>query len=165
MSDDGNDGKRKNGGPRTAWALLIVAARTPAQVEIWPVSYAGKLPNLNQQRHVQVANILKHLRYGSELMHLGLQTMAYRLGVPETYRPDVTNMWRDRIDGALPDPALVDDLRVVRQVVDHGTLQPSPPGFSEISTVTCLSLGIGSPSLPQPMSSPRHRAIGIRGRD
>jgi hypothetical protein len=47
---------------------------------------AGKLPNFTHERHVDVANILKHLPYGRELMHLGLQTMAHRHGIPEKYR-------------------------------------------------------------------------------
>lgn len=39
---------------------------------------AGRLGNFSHQRHVHVANILWHLPYGRELMHLGLQVMAYR---------------------------------------------------------------------------------------
>lgn len=37
---------------------------------------SGQLPNFTHERHVHVANILKHLPYGRELMHLGLQTMG-----------------------------------------------------------------------------------------
>ena len=48
---------------------------------------AGTLPNFSHERHVDVANILHHLPYGRELMHLGLQTMAHRHGIPEKYRP------------------------------------------------------------------------------
>src|SRR5215218_2426379 len=41
---------------------------------------AGKMPNFTHERHVDVANVLHHLPYGRELMHLGLQTMAHRHG-------------------------------------------------------------------------------------
>ena len=71
---------------------------------------AGTLPNFTHQRHVDVANILKHLPYGRELMHLGLQTMAYRNFVPEKYSAETTDLWWDRLDGTLPDPAAFDDL-------------------------------------------------------
>jgi hypothetical protein len=47
---------------------------------------------------------------GRELMHLGLQTMAHRHAIPEKYRPDITDLWWDRLDGALPDPARFADL-------------------------------------------------------
>ena len=71
---------------------------------------AGRMPNFTHQRHVDVANVLHHLPYGRELMHLGLQTMAHRHGIPEKYRPDITDMWWDRLDGTLPDPARFADL-------------------------------------------------------
>lgn len=71
---------------------------------------AGTLPNFNHERHVHVANVLHHLPYGRELMHLGLQTMAYRNGIPEKYRADITEMWWERLDGTLPDPAAFADL-------------------------------------------------------
>jgi hypothetical protein len=71
---------------------------------------AGRMPSFSHERHVDVANVLHHLPYGRELMHLGLQTMAHRHGIPEKYRPDITDMWRDRLDGTLPDPARFADL-------------------------------------------------------
>jgi hypothetical protein len=71
---------------------------------------AGTLPNFSHERHVHVANILHHLPYGRELMHLGLQTMAHRHGIPEKYRPDITDIWWERLDGTLPDPAHFADL-------------------------------------------------------
>jgi hypothetical protein len=71
---------------------------------------AGKMPNFTHERHVQVANVLRHLPYGRELMHLGLQTMAHRHGIPEKYRPDITDLWWERLDGTLPDPATFADL-------------------------------------------------------
>ena len=43
-------------------------------------------------------------------MHLGLQTMAYRHFVPEKYSAETTDYWSERLDGALPDPVLFDDL-------------------------------------------------------
>lgn len=77
---------------------------------------AGTLPNFNHGRHVDVANVLHHLPYGRELMHLGLQTMAHRHGIPEKYRPDITDQWWDRLDGTLPDPAAFADSSRAAQV-------------------------------------------------
>lgn len=71
---------------------------------------SGQLPNFDHQRHVYVANILRHLPFGRELMHLGLQTMAYRHFVPDKYSAETTDYWWDKLDGTLPDPALFDDL-------------------------------------------------------
>lgn len=71
---------------------------------------AGELPNFDHQRHVDVANILHHLPYGRELMHLGLQTMAYRNFVPDKYSREITDTWWDRLDGTLPDPSNFADL-------------------------------------------------------
>jgi hypothetical protein len=81
---------------------------------------AGKLPNFTHERHVHVANILRHLPYGRALMHLGLQTMAHRHGIPEKYRPDITDMWWERLDGTLPDPALFADLPGGASGTDEG---------------------------------------------
>lgn len=71
---------------------------------------AGQMPNFTHDRHVHVANILKHLPFGRELMHLGLQTMAYRHLVPDKYSAEITDLYWDVLDGALPDPALFADL-------------------------------------------------------
>ncbi len=71
---------------------------------------AGRLPNFTHQRHVHVANILHHLPYGRELMHLGLQVMAYRNFVPDKYSREITDQYWDRLDGTLPDPAVFDDV-------------------------------------------------------
>lgn len=71
---------------------------------------AGELPAFNHQRHVDVANILHHLPYGRELMHLGLQTMAHRALVPDKYRADITDQYWNTLDGTLPDPTMFDDL-------------------------------------------------------
>lgn len=71
---------------------------------------SGQLPNFGHERHVHVANILRHLPWGRELMHLGLQTMAYRTFVPDKYSAETTDYWWDRLDGTLPDPAVFDDL-------------------------------------------------------
>ena len=71
---------------------------------------AGQMPNFNHQRHVQIANILKHLPFGCELMHLGLQTMAHRHLVPDKYKADITDYNWDLLDGSLPDPSLFADL-------------------------------------------------------
>lgn len=71
---------------------------------------AGRLPNFTHDRHVHVANILRHLPYGRELMHLGLQVMAYRNFVPGKYSPGITDRYWDRLDGTLPDPAVFADV-------------------------------------------------------
>lgn len=71
---------------------------------------AGEMPEFDHQRHVHVANILKHLPFGRELMHLGLQTMAYRHFVPDKYSAATTDHYWDLLDGSLPDPAVFDDL-------------------------------------------------------
>lgn len=71
---------------------------------------AGQLPNFGHERHVDVANILHNLPFGRELMHLGLQTMAYRNFVPDKYKREITDFYWDQLDGALPDPARFDDL-------------------------------------------------------
>jgi hypothetical protein len=71
---------------------------------------SGQLPNFNHQRHVAVANILKHLPYGRELMHLGLQTMTYRQFVVGKYNAELTDHYWNLLDGTLPDPAAFDDL-------------------------------------------------------
>lgn len=63
---------------------------------------AGELPNFDHRRHVDVANILHHLPFGRELMHLGLQTMAYRNFVPDKYSREITDFYWDQLDGALP---------------------------------------------------------------
>jgi len=71
---------------------------------------AGKLPNFNHQRHVDVANILRHIPYGRELMHLGLQVMAHRAYIPHKYSAEITDREWDKLDGTLPDMAAFDDL-------------------------------------------------------
>ena len=71
---------------------------------------AGELPNFTHARHVHVANLLKHLPYGRELMHLGLQVMAYRHFIPGKYSAEITDRYWDRLDGTLPDPADFADL-------------------------------------------------------
>ena len=71
---------------------------------------SGQLPSFDHQRHVDVANILHNLPFGRELMHLGLQTMAYRNFVPNKYSSEITDFYWDRLDGALPDPDRFNDL-------------------------------------------------------
>jgi hypothetical protein len=71
---------------------------------------AGQMPNFTHQRHVHVANILRHIPYGRELMHLGLQTMTYRKFVLGKYNAEITDHYWDQLDGTLPDPVLFDDL-------------------------------------------------------
>ena len=71
---------------------------------------AGELPNFSHQRHVDVANILRHLPYGRELIHFGLQTMAHRNFVPEKYSAEITDRHWNLMDGTLPDPDKFNDL-------------------------------------------------------
>ena len=71
---------------------------------------SGQMPNFNHARHVHVGNIQKHVPYGRELMHLGLQTMAYRHFVPDNYSPEITDCNWEMLDGTLPDPSNFDDL-------------------------------------------------------
>lgn len=71
---------------------------------------AGRLPNFTHERHVHVANILRHLPYGRKLMHLGLQVMAYRNFVPDKYSADITDRYWNQLDGALPGVQHFDDI-------------------------------------------------------
>ena len=71
---------------------------------------AGELPDFNHERHVDVANILRHIPCGRELMHLGLQVMAHRAYVPNKYSAEITDRYWDMLDGTLPDPSAFDDL-------------------------------------------------------
>ncbi|MCC6791598.1 MAG: hypothetical protein IT336_07940 [Thermomicrobiales bacterium] len=71
---------------------------------------SGQMPNFSHERHVHVANILKHIPYGRELMHLGLQTMTYRQFVVGKYSAEITDHYWNLLDGTLPDPAAFDDL-------------------------------------------------------
>jgi hypothetical protein len=63
---------------------------------------AGRMPNMNHARHLAIANLLRHLPHGRELLHLGLQATAIRAGVPEKYSAAITEFYWDRLDGALP---------------------------------------------------------------
>lgn len=72
---------------------------------------AGRMPNMNHRRHLDLANILIHLPHGRALMHLGLQVTAIRAGVPEKYSREVTDYWLDRVDGTLPPLDAFDDVR------------------------------------------------------
>lgn len=75
-----------------------------------PLFLSGQLPNFTHQRHVHVANILRHPPYGRELMHLGLQTMTYRQFVVGKYSAEITDPYWSQLDEPLPDPAAFDDL-------------------------------------------------------
>jgi hypothetical protein len=43
-------------------------------------------------------------------MHLDLQPMAHSHSIPEKYRPHIIDMWRNRLDATLPNPARFSDL-------------------------------------------------------
>jgi hypothetical protein len=96
-----------NGKPKRSLESIQVERRYRNVITLF---LAGLLPNFNHQRHVHVANILRHLPYGRELMHLGLQTMAYRQFVVGKYSPEITDYYWDQLDGTLPDPASFADL-------------------------------------------------------
>ncbi len=72
--------------------------------------FAGLIPRFNHARHIAVANILRHLPHGRELMHLGLQIMATRAGAPEKYSREITDRYWDQLNGKLPDLAEFADL-------------------------------------------------------
>ncbi len=81
---------------------------SPAAIEqlyepILTLFFAGRLPGFNHARHLAVANILYHLPHGCELMHLGLQIMATRAGVPEKYSRAITDGYWEQLDGVLPE--------------------------------------------------------------
>ncbi len=96
-----------HGKPKRSIASLQIERRYRNVITLF---LSGQLPNFTHERHVHVANILKHLPYGGELMHLGLQTMAYRHFVPDKYSAEITDRYWDQLDGTLPDPALFADL-------------------------------------------------------
>jgi hypothetical protein len=96
-----------SGKPKRSLQSLQVERRYRNVIRLF---LAGELPNFGHQRHVDVANILHHLPYGRELMHLGLQTMAYRNFIPDKYNREITDFYWDQLDGALPDPANFADL-------------------------------------------------------
>jgi len=70
--------------------------------QVLTLFFAGRLPRLNHSRHIAVAQILRNLPHGRELMHLGLQITATRAGVPEKYSREITDHYWDQLDGALP---------------------------------------------------------------
>ena len=100
-------GFTKSGKPKRSIDSIRVERRYANVIRLF---LAGELPAFNHQRHVDVANILHHLPYGRDLMHLGLQVMAYRHFVPDKYSAEITDRSWDRLDGVLPDPAAFDDL-------------------------------------------------------
>jgi hypothetical protein len=61
------------------------------------------LPRFNHARHIAVANILRRLPHGRELMHLGLQITATRAGAPEKYSRKITEDYWARLNDGLPD--------------------------------------------------------------
>jgi hypothetical protein len=100
-------GFTKSGKPKRTIASIQVERRYANVIRLF---LAGELPSFNHQRHVDVANILRHLPYGRELMHLGLQVMAHRNFVPDKYSAEITDRYWDTLGGALPDPAAFNDL-------------------------------------------------------
>ncbi len=96
-----------SGKPKRSIASLTVERRYANVIRLF---LAGELPDFTHERHVHVANVLRHLPYGRELMHLGLQTMAHRHFIPHKYSAEITDRNWDRLDGTLPDLALFDDL-------------------------------------------------------
>ena len=72
---------------------------------------AGRLPRMNHARHLAVARILRRMKDGRALMHLGLQVTALRAGVPEKYDRKVTDDYWDALDDAPPSLADFADVR------------------------------------------------------
>ena len=68
------------------------------------------MPDFTHQRHVQVANIVHHILYGRELMHLGLQSMAYRAYISHKYSLEITDREWDKLDGTHSSPEAFADL-------------------------------------------------------
>ncbi len=96
-----------SGKPKRSIESLTVERRYASVIRLF---LAGELPNFTHERHIHVANILRHIPYGRELMHLGLQTMAYRHYIPHKYSAEITDRNWDRLDGTLPDLTLFADL-------------------------------------------------------
>jgi hypothetical protein len=96
-----------SGKPKRTIASIQVERRYANAIRLF---LAGELPNFNHRRHVDIANVLHNLPYGRELMHLGLQVMAYRNFVPGKYSAEITDRYWDLLAGELPDPAVFDDL-------------------------------------------------------
>lgn len=63
---------------------------------------AGRLPRMNHARHLAVARILRRMKDGLALMHLGLQVTALRAGVPEKYDRAVTDRYWAALDDTPP---------------------------------------------------------------
>lgn len=97
----------RNGKPKRSIRSISIERQYRNVIRLF---LAGELPNFGHQRHVAVANILHNLPFGRELMHLGLQTMAYRNFVPDKYNAEITNFYWDQLDGTLPDPEQFADL-------------------------------------------------------
>ncbi len=75
----------------------------PRYERILTLFFAGQMPGFNHARHIAIANILRRLPHGRELMHLGLQITATRAGVPEKYSREITDRYWDQLNGDLPD--------------------------------------------------------------
>ncbi len=97
----------RNGKPNRSLASIQLERRYRNVLTLF---LAGQMPNFSHQRHMDVANILHNLPFGRELMHLGLQTMAYRNFVPDKYSREITDRYWDLLDGTLPDPRVFDDV-------------------------------------------------------
>ena len=97
----------KNGKPKRSIQSLRIERQYQNVIRLF---LAGELPNFSHQRHVDIANILHNLTFGRELMHLGLQTMAYRNFIPDKYSREITDFYWDQLDGTLPDPERFADL-------------------------------------------------------
>jgi hypothetical protein len=97
----------RNGKPKRTADSLQVERRYRNVITLF---LSGQMPNFSHARHVHVANILRHLPYGRELMHLGLQTMTYRQFVVGKYSAEITDRYWDQLDGTLPEPAVFADL-------------------------------------------------------
>ena len=96
-----------SGKPKRTVAALGVERRYRNVLTLF---LSGQMPAFSHERHVHVANILHHIPYGRELMHLGLQVMAHRAYIPHKYNAEITDRYWDQLDGTLPDPKVFADL-------------------------------------------------------
>ena len=63
---------------------------------------AGRMPRMNHERHLAIAEIMRRLPNGRELMHLGIRVTAIRAGKAGKYSAEITDYYWDRLDGELP---------------------------------------------------------------
>jgi hypothetical protein len=91
---------------------------------------SGKLPRMNHARHIAIANLLRRIPHGRELMHLGLQVTATRAGVPGKYSREVTDLYWEQLNGELPREEELADAQVITALQITVSLCRQVPGDS-----------------------------------